>query len=234
VLPLRGHISITPLARASIRASVLAIFATATYLAWEYRSLPPLLAVHFAANGAPNGWQFKTIGRVFSPALVQVVLLAVFSGIAALLVWRRTDADHEAPETRAAASAAEAIWLMAAIWIAVQGYAAFALVTLWQTVLPRLVGYRLPEMIGAVLTVWVAVRVQRKLGRPEPLPYEPSHWRLGQLYCNPAHPALFVPTRDGRRWTLNFGRPAAALLLGAVLAAGVVLPLALLMLALRT
>jgi uncharacterized membrane protein len=84
-----------------------------------------------------------------------------------------------------------------------------------------------------VLPLVVALRAQTRQGRPEPLPYIPSHWRLGHLYCNAAHPALFVPARDGRRWTLNFGRPAAALLLAGVLAAGIVLPVALLVLALR-
>ena len=64
-------------------------------------------------------------------------------------------------------------------------------------------------------------------------PYVASHWRLGQLYKNPADPALFVPTRDGRRWTLNFGRPVAGALLGLVLALGVLGPTVLLALALR-
>jgi len=44
---------------------------------------------------------------------------------------------------------------------------------------------------------------------------------------------LFVPTRDGRRWTLNFGRPAAAILLGGILIVGVVAPTVMLALTLR-
>jgi uncharacterized membrane protein len=56
---------------------------------------------------------------------------------------------------------------------------------------------------------------------------------MGQLYKNPDDPALFVPTRDGRRWTLNFGRPVAAALLGVVLAIGIVGPTAILGLLLR-
>ena len=52
-------------------------------------------------------------------------------------------------------------------------------------------------------------------GQPAPKPYAPEHWRFGQLYKNSDDPALFVPTRDGSRWTLNFGRPVAAALMGA-------------------
>ena len=76
-------------------------------------------------------------------------------------------------------------------------------------------------------------RPQRRLGRPDPRPYVAEHWRLGQLYRNPDDPALFVPTRDGRRWTLNFGRPVAGALLGVILAIGVLGPTVLLALALR-
>jgi uncharacterized membrane protein len=50
------------------------------------------------------------------------------------------------------------------------------------------------------------------------------HWRLKVLYCNPADPALFVPTRSGDGYTLNFGRRAAILLLAAIFLAGVLLP----------
>ena len=87
--------------------------------------------------------------------------------------------------------------------------------------------------MGGVASLIIAVRAQRRLGRPEPRPFVASHWRLGQLYKNAADPALFVPTRDGRRWTLHFGRPVAGALLGLILAAGVLGPTVLLALALR-
>ena len=77
-------------------------------------------------------------------------------------------------------------------------------------------------------------------------PYDPSRG----LRCNPNKllldpyaksvsgaidwdPALFVPTRDGSRWTLNFGRPVAAALLGVIIMVGVVAPSLILLLSLR-
>ena len=66
-----------------------------------------------------------------------------------------------------------------------------------------------------------------------PRPFVPEHWRFSQLYKNADDPALFVPTRDGTRWTLNFGRPIAAALLGVILVLGVVAPTVILVLALR-
>ena len=125
--------------------------------------------------------------------------------------------------------------LMAAIWVGFQAYAAVALVEMWTDGRHTLgLTYSGLEVVGLLLTAIVGVRAHVQLGRPDPLPYIAEHWRLGQLYCNAEHPALFVPTREGRRWTLNFGRPAAVVLLGGILAVGIVLPVAILALALRT
>src|SRR5262249_2723077 len=118
--------------------------------------------------------------------------------------------------------------------VLVQSYTAFALVRLWSGVGSTLGrGYTALEVLAVVATVVVMVRAQKRLSRPEPLPYVPSHWRLGRLYCNVDDPALFVPTRDGRRWTLNFGRPAAAILLGIILIVGIVAPTVMIALTLR-
>ena len=84
-----------------------------------------------------------------------------------------------------------------------------------------------------MITVLVAVRAHRGLGKPVPRPFVAAHWRLGQLYNNPSDPALFVPTRDGRRWTLNFGRPMTAAVLGLIIVLGIVGPTIILGLVLR-
>jgi hypothetical protein len=119
------------------------------------------------------------------------------------------------------------------IWVAFQAYAALTLAWMWLTHQARLPLYTLGEVSGAALSVAVAIRAQRRLGRPRPRPFTAAHWRLGQLYRNPDDPALFVPTRDGRRWTLNFGRPVAGALLALILAIGILGPTVLLALALR-
>lgn len=84
-----------------------------------------------------------------------------------------------------------------------------------------------------ILTVAVAVRAHIRLGRPAARPFVPEHWRFGQLYANPDDPALFVPTRNGARWTLNFGRPVAAALMAVTLVLGIVAPAVILGLSLR-
>lgn len=216
----------TLVTRVAVRATVLIILLSAGYLVTQYATLPALLPVHFKPNGAPNGWQFRTPTRVMLPVFVELALAFCLGGVGLLLLSRpHGESDPDAADVKAAAAAAEAVILIALIWVAFQGYAAWALVRMWIAGREGLgLLYPFFELTGAVLTIIVALRAHLRLGRPEPRPFVEAHWRYGQLYKNPADPALFVPTRDGRRWTLNFGRPVTAALLGLILAVGIVGP----------
>lgn len=134
----------------------------------------------------------------------------------------------------AASVAAEAIALVALIWVSFQAYAALALVAMWQRGRGDLgLWYTFATAIGIVLSIVVGLRAQARFGRPTARPFVPEHWRFGQLYRNPDDPALFVPTRDGSHWTLNFGRPVAAALIGFCVVLGIVVPSTILHLLLR-
>jgi len=225
----------TSATRVSIALMAFIIVATAAYLIVQYPSLPWVLSVRFKADGLPNGWQYRTPARVMIPVIVQLSLALTFGAIGFLLLSRRHGArDTQEPDVRAAAVAAEAVTLIALIWVAFQGYAAWALVRMWTVERAGLGWYTIVELFGLVATGVVAVRAHGHLGRPDPRPYVAAHWRFGQFYKNTADPALFVPTRDGSRWTLNFGRPKAAAVLGLILLVGIVGPTVILVLALRS
>jgi uncharacterized membrane protein len=225
----------TPLTWFAVAASASAIAFSAAFLLSCYASLPPLLPVHFMRNGFPNGWQFKTYARVLVPVFIQFALVLTLGAVGALLLSRPHGADDEhAPDVKAASAATEGVSLIALIWIAFQAYATYALARMWQRERAGLgAAYLYLEVAGVLLTIGVAARTHVRLGRPAPRPFEPQHWRYGRLYRNPDDPALFVPTRDGSRWTLNFGRPVAAALIGLVLGIGVVGPTMILALLLR-
>lgn len=216
----------TRITRGAVRAMVLIILGSAAYLFSRYASLPSLLPVHFNRGGSPNGWQFRKPMVVLLPVLVELALAVTLGTVGALLLSRpHGEENPDAADVKAAAAAAEAVILIALIWVAFQGYAAWALTAMWTSGREGLgVLYPYFELTGVVLTGVVAVRAHLRLGRPEPRPFVAEHWRYGQLYKNAGDPALFVPTRDGRRWTLNFGRPVTAALLGLVLAVGIVGP----------
>ena len=191
--------------------------------------------MHFRSSGLPNGWQYKTYWRVLLPVFVQLALALVLGAVGVLLLSRphRSDEENQA-DMRAASTAAEAVGLLTLIWVAFQGYTAFALAAMWQRERAGLgVAYGFLELTGIVLTIIVSLRAHMRLGRPAPRPFVPEHWRYGQLYKNADDPALFVPTRNGSRWTLNFGRPVAAALMAVILAAGIVAPAVILALLLR-
>ncbi len=45
-----------------------------------------------------------------------------------------------------------------------------------------------------------------------------GHWKLGVFYVNRDDASVFLPKRFGIGWTINFGRPAAWVLIGCFLA----------------
>jgi uncharacterized membrane protein len=230
-----SFVSPSALTRAAVALSIAVVGASALFLSVRYRDLPDILPVHFNRYGFPDGWQYRTYARVLMPVLVQTALVLTFGSIGLLLLSRpHGNHDRSAPDVRAAAAAAEAIALIALVWVAFQAYAAFALTAMWQRQRGGLGAlYSGVEITGVVATVIVFARANVRLGRPVPRPFNPEHWRFGQLYKNPADPALFVPTRDGSRWTLNFGRPVAAALMGTVLVVGIIGPAVILRLLLR-
>ena len=216
-------------------ATVAVIAFSVAFLVTRYSGLPDLLPVRFARSGVPNGWQFKTVPRVLMPALVQAALAVTLGSIGALVLSRSHGThDQEATDVKAASVAAEYVALMTLIWVAFQAYAAVALVAMWEREQGGLGRqYIFMEVLGILLTVGVAVRARMRFGRPANRPFVAEHWRFGQLYKNAGDPALFVPTRDGSRWTLNFGRPVAVLLMAVILGIGIVGPTVILGLLLR-
>lgn len=224
----------TKLTWAAAIVTVAALVATAAYVVLGYDSLPDLLAVHFNRAQHANGWQYKTWARALTPVFIQAALGIVAGAIAILLLSRAEPPREAADDVRAAAVAAEAVVLFATIWIVFQVYVALALFSMWQRARAGLGAAYVPLVCAAgVLTIVVAARAQARIGAPAARPFVAEHWRLRHLYRNPSDPALFVPTRDGGRWTLNFGRPVAAVIMTITLLLGIVVPTVVLQLLLR-
>jgi len=219
----------------AVGATLGVVAGTVAFLIRCYPTLPDLLPVRFNWRSRPIGWQYKTATRVLMPAFVEAALALILGSVGAVILSRSHAAgDEEVPDILAASATAEAIALVGFVWVAFQAYAAAALVQMWQSSRAGLGDwYPWLTAAGIVLSIAIGYRAHRRLGRPAPREFVAAHWRFGHLYKNPADPALFVPTRDGSRWTLNFGRPVAAALLGITLVIGVVAPTIILGLLLR-
>jgi uncharacterized membrane protein len=163
------------------------------------------------------------------PVLVQTGLLAIFGSTILLLLWRPKPAtagarDCAQADTSRMRLAAEGIALLAAIWIAVQVLGAVRLMVLWRGAWGGFGQvYSFALLAAIVVSVGMMVRTMRLVGRQrkQVRADNPAVWRLRHLYFNPRDPALFVQTRTGVGWTLNFGRPIAIALLATTLLIGV-------------
>lgn len=200
--------------------------ATASYLGLSYSTLPAQLPVRYL-RGEPVFFQVKTPLVVMLPSLVQVALVFVFGALCLMLLWRARPgsfAADTADHTRMSL-AVEGVAILGSVWITVQAVGAARLVALWE-------GGRggfgrvynvtlLVSLIVSALVVWRTTKTLRQQPEFAASPVNPAFWRFTHLYFNPNDPALFVPTRRGAGWTLNFGRPLAIVLIAAILAIGV-------------
>lgn len=219
----------TGLTWVAIVVTLAAITATAGYLLWIYPALPEAVPVRFI-RGRAVIYQFKTPLLVLLPVLVQATLAVVIGLLLVVLLWRaRPGHDFTArPEdAERMRHAAEGIALLGAVWIGFQGLGAIRLVALWQ----RGSGgfgevYTLGLVTAIVVSVVIGARTLKQVGREAPGAPSSDHrsWRLGRLYVNASDPALFVPTRVGVGWTLNFGRPVAILVMAGTLGVGIAVP----------
>lgn len=199
--------------------------ATVSYLGLTYPLLPDQLPVRYL-RGEPVYFQIKTPVVVMLPAFVQLALLLTFGALALLLLWRARPGSSVADEAdRSRMSlAVEGVSLLGAVWITVQAVGAARLVASWQGGgggFGR--AYNLTVLMSLIVSGIVVWHTRRAVTKNESaLPEsDPALWRLTHLYFNPADPALFVPTRRGVGWTLNFGRPLAILLIAVILTVGV-------------
>ena len=206
------------LTKIAIAASVATIAWSAAFLLVRYPRLPWLLPVHFKPNGVPER------------LAVQDLLAGADAGVRPACAGadprrrsarcccrvRTATTTRTRPTCRAAAAAAEAVALLALIWVAFQGYVAVALDA---------------DVAGGACRTGSLVRLPRadrhrpddRRRHPRPRAARPAG-RHDRSFPNTGDsasctrtrddPALFVPTRNGARWTLNFGRPVAAALMG--------------------
>jgi hypothetical protein len=121
-------------------------------------------------------------------------------------------------------TAVEGVALLGAVWITVQALGAARLVASWEDGRSGFGGvYNITLLIAFVISTVILWRTMGALRQQPHVPSDsnPAVWRLTHLYFNPEDPALFVPTRRGVGWTLNFGRPLAIVLIAAILTLGV-------------
>jgi uncharacterized membrane protein len=220
----------TDLTLIALVATICAIAGTAGFLLARYPALPDLLPVHFGRRGAANGWQYKTYPLVLMPVLVQLAMAVAFGAIAVLLLYSRISptANTRGQEDRTRMLlTAEAVTLLAFVWVSFQAIIALQLDSLWRRGRAGLGPAYSAGLAGGILvSLLIGLRAMVLIGKPSGIIVQDNTlWRLKVLYFNPADAALFVPARHGFGWTLNFGRPKAIALIVAFVVFGLGAPL---------
>jgi uncharacterized membrane protein len=214
---------------------VAAISGTTGYILGRAPSIPPMLPVHFDDEALADRFVQASYAVILVPVWIQLTLAIVFGAITGILLYRTqktrsvVETDTSRHERERMLMTAEAVSLLAAIWVTFQGLLAVRLIMMWQLMCCGLGDIYYQSLVVCIVwSVMVAVRAAVYLQHPKPVPRktDDAHWRFAGLYFNRQDPALFVPRRVGAGWTLNFGRPQAIVFLGVILFVSIWAPLA--------
>jgi uncharacterized membrane protein len=216
----------TVLTLLGVATTIAAISGTTGYILGRAASIPPVLPVHFDDQGIADRFVSASYAIILVPVWIQLTLAIVFGAITGVLLYRtrKTRSVVESEESRQERErmlvTAEAISLLAAIWVTFQGLLAIRLIMMWQLMCCGLGGvYYQALVVCIVVSAIIGIRAAVYLQYPKPVvrQTEDVHWRFRGVYFNRQDPALFVPLRNGVGWTVNLGRPQAVLFLGVVL-----------------
>ena len=225
----------TVLTLVGVATVIAAISGTTGYVLGRAPSLPIMLAVHFDSQGAADRFVRPSYPIVLVPVWIQLTLAIAFGAVCGVFLYRTQRArravedEVSRQERERLLITAEAISLLAAIWITLQGLLAIRLIIMWQSMCCGLGSiYYQGLTVCIVLSVIVGIRAAIYVQHPKPVSRatDDAHWRLRGLYYNRQDPSVFVPLRQGPGWTINFGRPQAVVFLMVFLLFSIWAPLA--------
>lgn len=181
------------------------LIGTGVYLAANWNRIPERFAIHFGANGQPNGWSHRTLHGVFGVLTFGAcILLFLFLLYLIMDLGSRSSTQRSVMLTVLAAPS-----YMIAIMFSLAGLLPLLHPPVWLFLLAA--GCFFPGFL---------VLVARSLSQPSAGPREvtPDRCWHGSFYYNPDDPALFVEAHIGFGYTLNFAHRLAWLLIALVLA----------------
>ena len=202
--------------------------AAGLFLNQRWADIPARFPIHWDLNNQPNGWAFRTPAGVYGPLIEGALVCLMMAGLAcALLRWTRpvrisgTGGEAESHFRRTVVLVLISVEYLIGIM-----FAGVSLLPLWPGPPPIAATIALPLVFAAIVIVVMVRQGQggsrRAQGasaygaRPVGDRTADRYWKAGLIYVNPDDPALFIEKRFGVGYTINFGRPASWLILGAI------------------
>jgi uncharacterized membrane protein len=184
--------------------AILAAAALVLDARWE--EIPARFAVHFGADGSPNGWAPRTPAGVFGP-------LVAGAAVAAVLALVRAAMASERLVVHGPAGGAHGRRYTSAILLGVETWVAVVFATTSFLALGATLRVVLSVVLGGVVLLIVSLAASTAAFTrhpPDPGGTPTGGWRAGGLvYRDEGDPDLWIPKRIGIGWTLNFAHPAA-------------------------
>jgi uncharacterized membrane protein len=195
-------------------AALLPVALTAFYLAAHWSQIPQSFATRYTSSGQPAEWVTRTPLQVAWPLLLAggLILWLAFLG---WLLTRYTPSSTGKPRVLAFTLdiLRSVAWLLA---ILMSAAALLPVLVLSAATLPIFLGSMMLLLL-AFLT-YISVRAWHTFrGLPSDQSTSAQYWVAGVFYFNRDDAALLVPKRSGMGYTFNMARPAAWILMVAIL-----------------
>ncbi len=211
--------------------------AAALYLNQRWADIPARFPIHWNLDNQPNGWAFRTSASVYGPLVVGALVCLMMAGLAyALLRWTRpVRIGGAGGEAESHFRRTVVLVLVSTEYLMGIMFAGLSLLPLKPGPPPIAATIALPLVFAAIV---IAVVVRQGQGgsrrasgaaydcRTAPVDHQTArpvgdrtadrYWKAGLFYVNPDDPALFIEKRFGVGYTMNFGRPASWVILGAI------------------
>ncbi len=187
---------------------------------YYYPKMPDRIPTHFDLNGNADSWSQKSAGVFMGPVTGQIILAAILFLVG---IFSR-NASASIKGSPGAAPKYYAFRRFLSYWIIVLGLfveSSFMVAELTLAGVALNMQFFTIVLLAAVIAftaVLIAVFF-RMTRRPEPTGTvydDDSRWVLGMFYFNPSDPSIFVEKRSGIGQTLNFGRPAAWIVIAGI------------------
>jgi uncharacterized membrane protein len=219
--------------------AILAV--SAVYIRAIWYRIPERFPIHWDLNGNPNGWATRSFMGIYGFWMIGVVICIFIEVFAyGTLHWTRqirasgSDAQSEAHFRRVQVGVLLALeYFFALVFNGIPASALGPHPEQAPNIGPFVIGtFAFVAVLCAILirTGQGGANLSRAgagsaiLEQKGPIgDRTPDRcWKAGMFYVNPSDPAVLVEKRFGIGYTLNFGRPAAWLLLGLILASAAI------------
>lgn len=215
--------------------------ACALYLRANWERIPERFPVHWGVNGQPNGWATRSVSGVYGPLLMALIICALLMAFsyAILISTRHVSATGENARAESHFRHAQIGVLALVEYFIAATLSGVPLLALRRDVAEMpgvgtiLVGTSI--FVLAIIAVLIytgqgGANLMKAGGSAKILhgggvagDRTPDQcWKAGMFYVNSDDPALLVEKRFGIGYTLNFGRPAAWVLMLFILGGAVV------------